>query len=193
MSRKQQNTADSCGTEQKKETKSRTGMLLQNNRTSQIALRGLFVAAAMVLSWLEAQIPVFIAVPGMKIGLTNLVVLLALYRLSIKDAIILNVIRIILVGFSFGNLFSICYSLAGGLLSGLVMILLKRTDKFSITTVSLSGGIFHNVGQILVAMVVLENAAVLYYLPVLWLSGLAAGIVVGVIGAQLLKKLPVFS
>lgn len=164
----------------------------QNKKTgaSGIAMRGLLVALAMVLSWVEAQIPAFFAVPGMKLGLTNLVVLAALYLLSWQDALVLNVVRILLVGMTFGNLFAVIYSLAGGILSFLVMLLLKRSGKFRMVTVSVAGGIFHNIGQILVAMCVLESSYVLYYLPVLWLTGLGAGAVIGILCALVVKRLP---
>lgn len=158
--------------------------------TDKIALRGMLVATAMVLSWLEAQIPAFFAVPGMKLGLTNLVVLIALYKLGNKDALFINFLRILLVGLTFGNLFSLAYSMAGGILSGIGMILLKKTGKFGVSGVSIAGGVLHNVGQIVVAMIVLETSAVIYYLPVLWISGIAAGLVIGLISAQVIKRLP---
>jgi heptaprenyl diphosphate synthase len=159
-------------------------------KTNLVAVRGLLVAAAFVLSWLEAQVPVFFAVPGMKLGLTNLVVLMALYKLGWKDALALNFLRIVLTGFTFGNVFSMIYSLAGGMLSCLVMIFLKRSGRFHMVTVSIAGGVFHNVGQILVAMVVLGSTYVFYYLPVLWISGLAAGALIGFLGAQVVRRLP---
>lgn len=162
----------------------------QNNRTQKIAMRGMLLAVAIVLSWLEAQIPPLIAVPGIKLGLTNLVVLIALYRFGERDAVFINILRIILVGITFGNAFSLIYSLAGGLLSGLAMILLKKSNRFSMVSVSLAGGIFHNIGQILVAMAVLKTKTVIYYVPVLWVSGMAAGIMVGLLGGQVLKRLP---
>ena len=162
----------------------------RDNTTHKIALRGMLVAVAFVLSWVEAQFPPLMAVPGVKLGLTNLVVLVALYRLSIKDALVLNVIRILLAGLTFGNVFSMVYSLAGGILSVLVMILLKLTKKFSIVSVSVAGGVFHNVGQVLVAMVVLASDGVFYYMAALWISGVVAGAVIGVLGAQLVKHLP---
>ena len=161
-----------------------------DRRTSWIASRGLLIALALVLAWVESQIPVFFAVPGMKLGLTNLVVLIALYRLGAPDALILNVIRILLVGLSFGNVFSMIYSLAGGVLSFLVMFLLKRTGRFHIITVSVAGGVFHNIGQVLVAMAVLGSGYVAYYLPVLWISGIAAGAVIGLISGQVARRLP---
>lgn len=159
-------------------------MSLQNK----VTLRAVLIALAMIFSWIEAQIPY--PVPGAKLGLTNLVVLVALYRLSTGDAIGINVIRIVLVGFTFGNMFSLIYSLSGGILSGLIMILMKKTKKFHITAVSLAGGIVHNIGQILVAMYVLETKSILSYLPVLWITGLSAGVVVGILGSMVLKRLP---
>lgn len=159
-------------------------MSLQNK----VALRSVLIALAMVFSWIEAQIPY--PIPGAKLGLTNLVVLIALYRVSTRDAIAINIVRILLVGFTFGNMFSLIYSLAGGILSGLIMILMKKTGKFNITAVSLGGGIMHNMGQILVAMYVLKTKALIYYLPVLWITGITAGIIVGSLGSMVLKRLP---
>lgn len=165
--------------------------LSQNsNRIQVLAMRGLLVAAAFVLSWLESQIPAFFAIPGMKLGLTNLVVLMALYRFGWKDAMMLNLLRIVLVGFSFGTMMSMMFSLAGGMLSCLMMILLKKTQKFHVVTVSVAGGIFHNIGQILVALFIFESSYVFYYLPVLWAAGLGAGAVVGLLCGQVVKRLP---
>ncbi len=155
-----------------------------------VARYGLLIALAMVLSYAETLIPAFFAVPGMKLGLTNLVVMIALYRMGSRDAIILNLLRIVLVSMTFGNAFSLLYSLAGGVLSGAVMILLKRTGRFGMMSVSVAGGIAHNVGQILMAMVVLETRQVGYYLLVLWWSGLAAGLVIGLVSYEITKRLP---
>jgi len=158
-------------------------------RERKVALYGLLTALAFVLSYIEAQIPVLFAVPGMKLGLTNLVILFSLYRMSSRDALLLNVVRMILVAATFGNLFSLAYSLAGGILSWLAMILLKRSKKFSMVGVSVAGGVAHNVGQILVAIFVLETGKLIYYLPVLLVSGLAAGVVVGILGGELVKRI----
>lgn len=162
----------------------------RTDATKKIALRGMLIALAFVFAWLEAQLPPLTAVPGIKLGLTNLVVLVALYRLGTRDALILNIVRILLVGLTFGNLFSLLYSMAGGMLSCIVMVLLKKSDKFSIPAVSIAGGIFHNVGQLLVAMAVLESVGVMYYMAFLWFGGMAAGAAVGIIGAQVVKRLP---
>lgn len=154
-----------------------------------IAVRGLLVAMAFILSYVEMQIPYFFAIPGIKLGLTNLVVLLALYKLSVMDALAINIVRIILVGFTFGSMAMLPYSLVGGLLSFLVMLMLKKLTKASLKFVSVMGGIFHNVGQIIVAMLVLENAKIAFYLPYLWISGIVAGITIGIICEFIIKRI----
>ena len=159
-----------------------------NTRSEKLAFRAVLIAVAFVLAWLEAQIPTFIAVPGVKLGLTNLVVLLALYRLGWKDALAINLVRIVLVGFTFGNLFSLWYSLAGGLLSTIGMILLKQFVRPGIVTVSVAGGLLHNLGQLLVAVVVLDTTSLFYYLVVLWIAGAIAGFCLGLLGAAVVKR-----
>ncbi len=155
-----------------------------------IAFYGLLIALAFVLSYIESLIPVFVAIPGAKLGLTNLVVLVALERFGKKDAFIINMIRILLVGFTFGNTFSLLYSFAGGILSFLIMILLKKTKKFSPVGISVSGGVGHNMGQIIVAAFVLESGALIYYLPFLLIIGTIAGVIIGILSAEILNRLP---
>lgn len=160
------------------------------NQTKQMAQFAMLAALAMVLSYIEAMVPAFFAVPGMKLGLTNLVVLVALYRMGTKPALIINIVRIVLSAMMFGTVVSLWYSLAGGLLSGAVMIGLKRTGKFHPLTVSVAGGISHNIGQIAVAMLVMRTTAIAWYLLALWLSGIVAGAVIGILGSWMLKRLP---
>ncbi len=160
-----------------------------SSRTQKLAIRAMLIAVAFVLSWLESMIPTFIAVPGVKLGLTNLVVLLALYRLGWKDALVINLIRIVLVGLTFGNLFSLWYSIAGGLLSCIGMILLKQLFHARLVTVSIAGGLLHNLGQLLVAVFVLDTPSLFYYLVVLWISGAIAGTVVGLICVPVVSKI----
>lgn len=162
---------------------------MKENRTKTVARYGLLVALAMIMSYLEAQLPVFFAIPGMKLGLTNVVVLVALYGMGYGSAAVVNLVRIVLVSMLFGNGMSLAYSLAGGILSGAVMMLLKRTNAFSMVAVSIAGGIAHNIGQILVAMLVLQTAALGWYLLVLWVSGLVSGAIIGVIGGELCRRL----
>lgn len=162
----------------------------ERNHTKKIALYGILIAAALVFSWLEAQIPPFFAFPGMKLGLTNIVVLLTLYKLGSGSAMAVNVLRIALVSMLFGGMMAMVYSLAGGMLSTAVMILLKKTGKFRLVTVSIAGGVSHNVGQIAAAMLLLNTSGIAWYLTVLWFTGLASGALIGILGSELVKRLP---
>lgn len=162
---------------------------MDKSLSKKIALRGLLVATAFLLSYIEMQIPYFFSIPGIKLGLTNLVVLIALYKLSVMDAFCINLVRIFLVGITFGNMAMLPYSLAGGILSFIVMLLLKKLTKSSLKFVSVMGGIFHNVGQIIVAMIVLENSKLTFYLPFLWISGIVAGITIGIICEFIIKRI----
>lgn len=146
------------------------------------------IALAFIFSYLESLIPLPLGIPGIKLGLANLVVVLALFQLGIKAAITVSIVRIILVGFSFGNLSSMLYSLAGGILSLCVMILLKQTGKFHVIGVSLAGGVFHNVGQLIMAVWVLETGKLVYYAPILMVAGVVTG---GLIGIAANGMLPV--
>lgn len=158
-------------------------------KTRDIARFALLTALAMVLSWVESLVPLSVAVPGVKLGLTNLVVLFALYRMSLKAAWCLSLVRVVLVSFTFGNAFSLWYSLAGAILSLVVMMALKATGKFSVTGVSVAGAVCHNLGQILVAMAVLRSTAVAFYYPALLLSGTIAGICIGLAGGVLVRRI----
>ena len=159
-------------------------------KTKNIALFAMLTAVALILSYVESLIPVLVAVPGVKLGITNIVVIFALYRLGTKEAAALSLLRVVLVSFLFGNAFSFLYSLAGAILSLAVMILLKKSDKFSATGVSVAGAVFHNVGQILVAIVVLSTEKLVLYLPVLAVTGVLAGVVTGLAASVLLKRVP---
>ena len=160
-------------------------------KSRQIARYALLVALAMVLSWLERLVPISTAAPGVKLGLTNLVVIFALYRMRLRDAVMISLVRVLLVSMTFGNAYSFFYSLAGAVLSMAVMVLLKRSGKFSVLGVSVAGGVCHNIGQILVAMTVLETAGLIYYLPVLMISGTAAGICIGILGAVITERIKI--
>lgn len=158
-----------------------------NNRI--VALTGVFIALALVLSYLESLIPVFAAVPGIKLGIANIVTMLAMYKLGVKPAIVISVGRIVLSGILFGNLYVIIYSLAGGVLSICVMIILKKIKLFSVVGVSVAGAVAHNAGQIIVAVFLMENVNILYYLPVLIISGVIAGTMVGVLTVYIIKNI----
>ena len=150
-------------------------------KNKNIAFLGVFVALAFVLSYIEFVLPMNIGIPGAKVGLANLVVMVALYTMGDKNAIALSIIRVVLVGLTFGNLSMMMYSLAGAALSLFVMLIVKKTDKFSMTGVSILGGVFHNVGQIMVAMLVLETSSLLYYLPFLIVIGTITGVIIGIV------------
>ena len=151
--------------------------------TRKIARMGLLVALSMILSYVESLIPAFVAVPGVKVGLANIVVIFALYTLGPIEALIVSLLRVI------GSVLSLLYSLSGALLSLGGMILMKKLKIFSTTVVSVTGGVLHNVGQILVACLVLETDVLLYYLPVLILSGVITGAVIGIIASLVIKRL----
>ena len=149
-----------------------------------VAIFGVFTALALIFSYVELLIPINFGIPGAKLGLANLMTVLVLYKMGIKEALALSVTRIILSGFMFGNLFGILYSLSGGLLSFLVMVLLKKSDRFSI-----GGGTAHNIGQLLVAMVVVQTYQVGYYLPVLLVAGEVTGLLIGLVAKEVLKRI----
>lgn len=157
---------------------------------NKVAYFGVFTAFALIMGYIESMIPFYFGIPGVKLGLTNIVIVIALYVMGVKEAFLLNVARIVLVGFLFGSLYSILYSLAGGMLSLLVMVLLKRTGRFSAGGVSIAGGISHNIGQILVAIFVVETASIAYYLPVLLIAGTVTGFLIGLISSEVLRRLP---
>lgn len=161
-----------------------------SNKTKRISTYGLLVALAFIFSYIEALVPINSPVPGIKLGLANIVVMIALYKLGAKEAFSIALIRVVLVGFTFGNLMMMMYSLAGSILSCSSMILLKKSNKFSMVGVSISGGVMHNVGQILMAILVLDTVQLYYYLPVLIISGIVTGILIGIVGAEIAKRLP---
>ena len=158
-------------------------------RGRKVAIFGVFTALALIFSYVEFLIPINFGIPGAKLGLANLMTVLVLYKMGTKEALALSVTRIILSGFMFGNLFGILYSLAGGLLSFLVMVLLKKSGLFSVAGVSIGGGTAHNIGQLLVAMVVVQTYQVGYYLPVLLVAGEVTGLLIGLVAKKVLKRI----
>lgn len=154
-----------------------------------VAFLGVFLALALIFSYIETWIPNVFGVPGIKLGLANIVIIILLFRFGTKEAYGISVARVILAGFLFGNLASILYGLAGAMLSLTVMLLLKKTGKFKVITVSAVGGICHNVGQLIVAILVLENYRISYYLPVLLIFGLVTGILIGIVAQEVILRL----
>jgi heptaprenyl diphosphate synthase len=160
---------------------------MRKSKAGRVAFFGMFVALAFVFSYIEVLIPFSIGIPGIKLGLANIVVLTVLYAMGVKEAFVISCVRIILVGFTFGNMSSLLYSLAGGLLSWLVMSICKKLKIFSVIGVSVAGGITHNIGQIAVAAIVLQTGSLGYYLPVLLIAGTITGLLIGILGVGLLK------
>lgn len=158
-------------------------------KTGKLTVMALTTALAMILSFIESQIPAFVAVPGVKVGLANIAVVFALYKLGWKEAVAVSLVRVVLVSMLFGSLASMFYSLAGAALSLIGMGLLKMSGKFTEIVVSVAGGILHNIGQIAMACLILETDVLRYYLPFLILSGTVAGVVIGVISAIMVKRI----
>lgn len=158
-------------------------------KTKKITLLGISLSLAMILSFVESLIPPLVAVPGIKIGLANLVVVFLLYQAGVKYAAAVSLARVILSSMLFGNLQVLVFSFAGAFLSLVGMAIMKKTNLFSIITVSVCGGILHNIGQIIVAAVWTSTPEVVYYLPVLLVSGTLAGILIGIVSGIVVKKL----
>lgn len=151
---------------------------------------GLLLAMALILSYVESLIPFSFGIPGIKLGLPNLIVLLLLYDgKRVHEALLVNGLRIVLSGFLFSNLYAILYALAGAAFSFLAMLAGRRTKRLSMMGVSVLGGVFHNVGQLLVAMAVVETLAVAYYVPFLIVAGTLTGALLGFVGMELLPYL----
>ncbi len=156
-----------------------------------VAFLGVCTALALVLSYIEAILPpVLAAVPGIKMGLPNIIIMFLLYRKGPGPAIAVSIVRMLLVSLLFGNMMALIYSLAGGVLSLLVMIPLRRTNLLSTVGVSVAGGVSHNLGQILMAMLLLETSELGYYTVVLFVTGTVSGLLIGLCGAALIKHIP---
>ena len=150
----------------------------------------MFAAVAIIFGYVESLIPVFAGIPGVKIGLANLAVLFILDRYSWREAALVSVVRILVIGFMFGNLFSIVYSLAGAALSLTVMNFLKKHSEFSLIGISVAGGVTHNIGQLIVAMIVVSNTSLMVYAPALLVAGVLAGVAIGVLVKEVLGRVP---
>lgn len=148
----------------------------------------MFAAAAILLGYIESLLPIYIGVPGVKLGISNLAAVFVLYYYGARDAALVSAVRILAVGFLFGNLFSILFSLAGAAFALCAMALFKRAGGFSVFGVSMAGGVFHNIGQLFVAAFAVENFHVLYYLPVLLISGMVCGFLIGLASKAVIRR-----
>ena len=156
---------------------------------NRVAYFGVFTALALIFSYIETLVPISFGIPGVKLGLANLIIVIALYKIPLREVYVLSIVRVLLSGVLFGNYFSIAYSLAGGLLSLTVMALLKKAGGFRVIGISIAGGVCHNIRQLVVAMIVVETFAMSYYMPVLLVAGLITGFLIGVVADQVLRRI----
>ena len=161
--------------------------------SKKVAKIGIFVALAMIFSYIEVLIPFSFGIPGVKLGIANIVVVTALYLMTPGEAFMISMVRIFLMGILFGNGVSLLYSFAGGILSFLVMYLFRKWNWFSVIGVSVLGGVFHNLGQILSAAFVIRSEKILYYFPVLLLAGVITGALIGFLSEKIVKAMKIQS
>ena len=160
------------------------------SRAKRVAISALFASLALIFSYIEAIVPAATAIPGIKLGIANLVVIIAMYRLDLRYALTINLVRIALAGFMFSGLYGAIYSLCGCLVSFTVMCLMKKTGLFSVIGISMGGGVAHNIGQLCIAAFLVSGLEIFYYTPVLIVSGTISGILIGWLGYILLEHLP---
>ncbi len=166
---------------------------LTNNhtlRTRRLTASAMFAALALIFSYIEAILPINVGVPGVKLGLANLIIIIALYELDTRYAFFINLVRICLAGLMFTGVMAMLYSLTGGMISLLVMVFLKKTDRFSMIGVSMAGGVAHNFGQLLIASFVVSNIKMFLYFPILVFTGIASGIGIGIVAYVIDRRLP---
>ena len=157
-------------------------------KVKKVAVLGLCVALAMIMSYIESLFPLNLAVPGIKMGLANIVIIFLLYRVGFSSACIVSLIRVFLVSMLFGNVMMMAYSIAGAVLSLAVMLVLKKCGKFSVVGVSIAGGVAHNAGQIIMAVILLGAKQIAYYLPVLAVTGTVSGVLIGIAASVVIKR-----
>lgn len=158
------------------------------SKSKKLTTLAILTALAMILSFVESLVPPIVPIPGIKIGLCNVAILFVLYKLGVKEACLVSIIRVVLVSMLFGNFQSMLFSLAGAALSLTAMTLLKKVPRFSLIGVSVAGAVSHNIGQIIMACIIMETNIIVYYLPFLLISGIVTGIVIGIVGALLLNR-----
>lgn len=157
--------------------------------TKRLTLLGLSVALAMILSYVEFLLPPIIsAVPGIKLGLTNVIILYVFFKSGELDAALVSAVRLFLSALLFGSFLTFLYSFAGALFSFLVMLALKKSKLFSTVGVSIGGGVFHNLGQIIMAIIVLGTREIGYYMIILTFTGTLSGFLIGILAAIMIKR-----
>lgn len=165
-------------------------MQSHNNISKRIALSGILATLALIFSYVEAILPFNFGIPGVKLGLANLVVVIVLYEMNARYAIAVNIVRVLIAGLLFSGLYGMLFSLAGCTSSYLVMLLMYKTKRFSIIGVSMGGGAAHTIGQLMIAVLLVSNIRLSYYFPILLFSGMISGIIVGIGSYVLVNRLP---
>ncbi len=158
-------------------------------RTKNVVYCGVLIAVAMLIGYVEQNLPLNIGIPGVKLGLANAVTIVALSILGKKEAILITELRVLLTAFMFGKIFAMVFSIAGSVLSLVAMLCLKKTGKFSNVGVSVVGGVMHNVGQIIAAAILLHTKAIIYYLPILIVAGVVSGIIIGILSQTIIARI----
>ncbi|MCI8608348.1 MAG: Gx transporter family protein [Firmicutes bacterium] len=161
--------------------------------TRRLALAAMLAALALIFSYVESLFPLPVPAPGIKLGVANLVIVMAIYKLGFSYAFTINCVRMVVSGLLFSGVFGILYSFAGGVFSILVMYLLYKTGWFSMVGVSMAGGVAHNLGQLVAASLIVENVAMMSYFSILLFSGLFSGIAIGFLATLIYKRLPEIS
>lgn len=157
--------------------------------TKRIANISMLIALAIIFSYVEVLIPISIGIPGIKMGLANIVIVIALYSLNLGDVWMISIIRIFIIGIMFSNFMSIAYSLSGAVVSLTIMAIIKKSNILGIMGTSIIGGVSHNIAQLLVAMFVVSNKVVLYYMPVLIIAGVITGAMIGILSQRVVNIL----
>ncbi|MCM1514031.1 MAG: Gx transporter family protein [Anaeroplasma bactoclasticum] len=155
--------------------------------TKRFAILSIMIGLSLVLSYVDSLIPIVVTIPGIKLGLANIATIYVLYRLGIKEAIIVSILRVFLSALLFGTVVTLSYSLVGATLSLLTMIVLKHMGSFHAITISITGAVMHNIGQIGVAILIMSTKEIIYYLPILVITGVISGIGVGLLAILVLK------
>ncbi|MDO4518383.1 MAG: Gx transporter family protein [Bacillota bacterium] len=164
--------------------------IASRTKTQKLTISALLASLALIFSYIEAILPVNPGIPGVKLGIANLVIIIALYYIGPKYAFTINIVRILIAGLLFNGLFGALYALSGAIVSFIVMLLLKKTNLFSTVGVSIAGGVAHNFGQLIVAAFLISTAKIFVYFPVLIFSGLISGAIIGVLAHLILRRLP---
>ena len=163
--------------------------MIKHTKVRQLCFLAIFCAISIILNYIEMLFPVYLGIPGTKLGLANIVSLTILLCFGFKYAVGVSLLRIFIIGITFTNPYMMLYSLAGGLLSISIMALMVKTHLFSNIVISIMGGVSHNIGQLLVAFVFFSTSVFIYYLPYLILLGIVSGTVVGIIAQIIYIKI----